>query len=222
MNKITWSVFALFSVGIFMFFVYVSNQSRIDVSKTDISVAQIGTKSNGNIADQVYGNKNAKVTIIEYADYQCPGCGEVAPIIKAAVDAYIDQVQLIFRNFPLTSIHANAKLAASSAEAAGLQGKFWEMHDAIYSGQQDWSTLTGDDRVDYFVNLAKSLKLDTNKFKTDVSSDVVSKKIAYDVAMVNKAKVTQTPTLFINGKLIEGETLNSVDNLKKAIKEALK
>ena len=193
MNKITWIIFTLFSVGIFGLMIYVSNQSKIDLSGVDITASQVGTKDSGTIADHVYGNKNSKVTLIEYADYQCPGCGDVYPIIKAAVDEYKDDVKLIFRNFPLTTIHANAKMAAASSEAAGIQGKFWEMHDQIYGGQSDWSTLTGDARTNYFVSLAKELGLDTAKFKTDLASDNVNQKISFDQAMANKAGVNQTP-----------------------------
>ena len=179
-------------------------------------------KTAGTIADHVYGNKNSKVTLIEYADYQCPGCGDVYPIIKAAVDEYKDDVKLIFRNFPLTTIHANAKMAAASSEAAGIQGKFWEMHDQIYGGQSDWSTLTGDARTNYFVSLAKELGLDTAKFKTDLASDNVNQKISFDQAMANKAGVNQTPTLYLDGKKLEDSVLNDVATLKAAIAKAIK
>ena len=222
MNKITWIIFTLFSVGIFGLMIYVANQSKIDLSGIDVTASQVGSKDSGNIADHVYGNANAKVVLIEYADYQCAGCADVYPIIKAAVDAYKDDVKLIFRSFPLTTIHANAKISAASTEAAGLQGKFWEMHDQIFGGQSDWSTLTGDDRTEYFVDLAKGLGLDTAKFKEDLGSDAVSQKIAFDQALANKAGVNQTPTLYLNGKILDGTTLNDVDSLKKALKEAIK
>lgn len=222
MNKFAWIIFSLITVSAFCFMIFIANQSNIDVSSTNINIAQVGIKSNGNIADHIYGNKNSKVILIEYADFQCPGCGEVYPIIKAAVDKYKDQVQFIFRNFPLTTIHANAKLAATSAEAAGLQGKFWEMHDKIYGAQDDWSSLTGDDRVNYFVSLAKDLGLDTTKFNNDLSSDKISQKIAYDIAMADKAKVDQTPTLFLNGKMLDSSSLSDVSTLEKVLQAAIK
>ena len=221
MNKITWSIFAVFAVGIFALLIFLSKQSEIDLSKINISQVQSASKQNGKIGDHIYGNKSSKVILIEYADYQCAGCATVSPIVKSAVEAYKDDIQFIFRNFPLTSIHPNAKLAAASSEAAGLQGKYWEMHNNIYSTQDSWASLTGDERVDFFVNLAKELKLDTTKIKSDLASSAVSEKIVYDQALANKAGVNQTPTLYLNGKMLENDTLNTVDSLKAAIKKVV-
>ncbi len=221
LNKITWSIFVAITVGILALFVYVSNESRIDLSKVDIGAIQMASEDNGNIGDSYLGDKNSKVMIVEYADYQCPGCAGFAPILKAAIADYKDDVLFIFRNYPL-SYHPNAKMAASSALAAGLQGKFWEMHYKIYENQQSWSELGIGARTDYFVNLAKSLKLDTSKFKQDVASEEVSQKIAFDQALAGKAAVEATPTLFIDGKIVDLETSNTVDGLKKLIKSAIK
>ena len=222
MNKISWSIFAILTVGIFALLIFISNQSEIDFSKINIDKVQAASSDNGNIADHTYGNKNSKVIVMEYADYQCPGCAGVSPIVQAAIETYKDKVLLVFRNFPLTSAHANAKLAAASAEAAGLQGKYWEMHYKIFEQQQEWSTLTGEDRINYFVDLAKELKLDTKKFKSDIASSEVSRKISFDQALGGKAKVNQTPTVFINGKMLKTETLNTVDSLEEAIAKEIK
>ncbi len=96
------------------------------------------TNDNGNIADHEFGGADAKVTIIEYGDYQCPACGTAAPVMREVSHQYKDKgVSMIFRNFPLTTIHPNALAAASAAEAAGLQNKFWEMHDKLYATQSE-------------------------------------------------------------------------------------
>lgn len=221
MNKITWSIFAAITVGILALFVYVSNESKINVSNVKLNTLQAASKDNGNIGDSYLGNKNSKVIIVEYADYQCPGCAGFAPILQAAIAEYKDDVLFIFRNYPL-SYHPNAKMAASSALAAGLQGKFWEMHYKIYENQQSWSELNISDREDYFINLAKSLKLDISKFKKDVKSEEVSQKIKFDQALAGKAAVKATPTLFIDGRIVDLESSNTVDDLKKLIKSAIK
>ena len=221
LNKITWSIFAAITFGILALFVYVSNESRIDVSNVKLNTLQTASKDNGNIGDNYFGDKESKVMVIEYADYQCPGCSGFAPIIKAAIAEYKDDVLFIFRNYPI-SYHPNAKMAASSALAAGLQGKFWEMHYKIYENQQSWSELNISDREDYFINLAKSLKLDIKKFKKDVKSEEVSQKIKFDQALAGKAAVKATPTLFIDGKIVDLESSNTVDDLKKLIKSAIK
>src|SRR5699024_4048070 len=90
---------------------------------------------NGHIADHVRGNPDAKVVLVEYGDYQCPGCAGIAPALNTIADRYSEDLAFVFRNFPLSSIHPNAKVAAATAEAAGLQGKFWEMHDKLYQEQ---------------------------------------------------------------------------------------
>ena len=222
MNKIGWIIFSALTIAVFALFIVFANQSKIDVSKIDTSTYQNASSDSGNIADHYNGVKNAKVVLIEYADYQCPGCAEVYPVVKSISETYKDKILVIFRNFPLTSSHPNAKLAAAATEAAGLQNKFWEMHDKIYTGQDDWSNLTGESRIDYFVNLAKEIGIDTDKFKNDVSSKAVSQKIAFDQALANKAKVDQTPTMFLNGKKLDAEKWYEIDKFKATIEEALK
>ena len=121
--------------------IYISTQNRLNVS--DINNDQLNTiigaeSRNGDIADHEIGSKSPKVTIIEYADYQCPGCSAAAPKAKALAEKYKDHVRLIFRNFPIASSHPNARAAAAVAEAAGLQGKFWEMNKLLYTNQDAW------------------------------------------------------------------------------------
>lgn len=134
----------------------------------------------------------------------------------------------MFRNYPLPAIHANAKAAASAAEAAGLQGKYWEMHDMLYENQSQWQDLSTDQRTSQFVEYAKMVGItDTEKFKTGMGSSDVSKKINFDLALGNKAKVTGTPAFFLNGELVPESVSSSVINgdgseMKKALDEALK
>jgi protein-disulfide isomerase len=115
---------------------------------------------------------------------------------------YTDKVLFVFRN-KLIPGHANARAAASFAEAAGLQGKYWEMHDKLYASQSSWESLSSADRTTYFLGIAKDLGLDTTKVNTDVASDAIAKKIDFDEALATKRDVTGTPSIYINGTIVD-------------------
>ena len=221
MSKIKWIIFSVISLGILALLVIFSNQSKIDVSNVDVNAIQVASDQSGNIADNVSGKIDSKVMLIEYADYQCPGCAGVYPTIKSVTEEYADRIAFVFRNFPLTTIHANAKAAAATSEAAGLQGKFWEMHDKIYTTQSSWSNLSESDRVEFFANYAKDLSLDIDKFNKDIVSSSVSHKISFDLAVGKKAEVDSTPTFFLNGVKLDQSVWADAAKLKEAIDEEL-
>jgi protein-disulfide isomerase len=204
MSKVRWIIFGAIIVlvlGGLVIYSRVSNPA-IDVSKVDTNTILPATAQSGDIADHVFGNANSKVLFVEYGDFQCPSCGGAYAQVKAATEQYQDKVAFVFRNFPLTTIHANARAAAAAAEAAGLQGKYWEMHNMLYEGQADWENLTGDQRTSVFVSYASQLSLDQAKFKTDLAGSQVNKKISFDQALGNKVGVNATPTFYINGTKI--------------------
>ncbi len=201
MGRTSWIVFIGLCVVALGGLIFVSRGSQVNVDTVDQNKIQAASADNGNIADHEEGSGEPVVTIIEYGDYQCPGCGTAAPVIRQVVSDYADKgVKLIFRNFPLTTIHPNALAAASAAEAAGLQGKFWEMHDLLYKNQSAWENLSGTDRTNIFVGYAVSLGLDSDQFTNDLTSDAVSKKISYDTALAQKAGAQGTPTIIVNGQ----------------------
>lgn len=200
MTKKAWIIVAVLCVGILGGLIWLSRSNQIDVSNIDINSIQPASEMNGQIADHVAGNKNSKVVLIEYGDFQCPGCASSAPIMQKVVEKYGDKIAFVFRNFPLYNAHPNAFAAASAAEAAGLQDKYWQMHDYLYSGRDAWVNLDGQARTDYFVNAAKSLGLNTATFTADMTAASVKKKIDFDVALGKKAVVAATPSLFIDGK----------------------
>jgi protein-disulfide isomerase len=154
-------------------------------------------------ADWTMGNASATVSFVEYGDYECPACAEYSPIVKQLITDYGNRVLFAFRNFPLYTIHPDAGVSAQAAEAAGLQGKYWEMHDLLYSKQNDWVT-TDPSAVaaKYFNGYAQSLGLDVAKFDADMSSAQVANKIAADVTSGNAASIDHTPTFFVNLKQI--------------------
>ena len=202
MSKVRWIIFGAIIVlvlGGLVIYSRVSNPA-IDVSNVDTNSIIPASDQNGQIADHVFGKADSKVVFIEYGDFQCPSCGGAYAQVKAATEAYQDRVAFIFRNFPLTTIHPNARAAAAAAEAAGLQGKYWEMHNMLYEGQADWENLTGDQRTSLFVSYAGELSLDEAKFKTDLASSPVNKKISFDQALGQKIGVNATPTFYLDGQ----------------------
>lgn len=200
MTKKTWIIFGIICVAIIGGLVYLSRSNKIDVSDVNTSRPIAAESRNGNIADHVYGDGNSKVILVEYGDYQCPGCGSAYPIIKQVVEKYKGQIGFIFRNFPLTTIHPNALSAASTAEVSGQKGKFWEMHDALYESQNSWNQLSGADRTSFFAQLATNIGLNGNDVTSQLDSPSVQKKISFDQALGAKVGVSATPTFFIGDK----------------------
>ncbi|OGM29902.1 hypothetical protein A2630_03985 [Candidatus Woesebacteria bacterium RIFCSPHIGHO2_01_FULL_44_10] len=150
--------------------------------------------------DWVKGEDLAQVTLIEYSDFQCPACAAYYPLINQIKDDFGDNLKLVYRHFPLTSIHKNALVSAQAAEAAGLQGKLWEMHNALFEHQADWSEL--DDPTSKFIEYATNLELDIEKFANDLASDEVNQKVKDDLDSALDLKINATPTFFMNGKRI--------------------
>lgn len=180
-----------------------------------------GTQTSAIAADDhTKGNAAAKVSVIEYGDFQCPACGAYEPIVQRLESEYGDRVIFVFRNFPLSHAHQNAQASAEAAEAAGLQGKYWEMHDLLYQKQAEWSKEPSVSVVaNYFDKYAQSLGLDVKKFDADMRSDAVKNKIQKDVASAGAAEVDHTPTFFIN--LTQIQNPNGYDAFKSVIDAAL-
>jgi len=169
----------------------------------------------------VFGTTSQKATLIEYGDFECPGCGSLYPILKPLKEHYKAQLTFIFRNFPLTTIHANALAAATAAEAAGLQGKFFEMHNKLYETQDSWKVADSGSRVTIFKNYAQALGLNVDKFTKDFSSKAVIEKIRRDQALGGKANVNSTPTLFLNGETISNTTWNDSVKFETKLREVI-
>jgi protein-disulfide isomerase len=160
----------------------------------------------------VKGPEDARVTIVEFSDFQCPPCGESHELMENVLKAYPKDVKLVYKNFPLTSIHNNAMAAAKAATAAGKQGKFWEMHDVLFENQ---SALDTDKLTEY----AGKVGLNVPRWVSDFSSQEVSQMVSREMQDGRTADVDATPTFFINGKRM---TQRSFDDFKRAIDEALK
>ncbi len=151
--------------------------------------------------DWVEGNASATVTLVEYGDFQCPACGAYYPLVKQLSEEFKDQLRIVFRHFPLTQIHPNAMASARAAEAAGSQGKFWEMHDALFENQKAWSTETNP--ASTFESYATKIGLNVDQFKKDRGSKEVDAKIDRDRSSGNTLGVQGTPTFFLNGQKLK-------------------
>lgn len=223
MSKKAWIIFAAVAVGLLAVLVIVSGGNKANVDTINTSSIIPATEDSGNIADHVFGKADSKVVLIEYGDFQCPTCGTVHPIVKSLTEKYQGQMAFVFRNFPLSQIHPNARASAAAAEAAGLQGKYWEMHNKLFERQSAWSNLSASDRGTYFTTAAKELGLNIDKFNTDIADTKTTiKKIGFDLALGKKDKVTGTPTVFLNGKVVELKTLNDTNKLDALLKEEMK
>ena len=175
-----------------------------------------GGMASANDAIHVRGNPKAAVTLEEFGDFECPPCSQLAVTIKAVEHDLGDRVRVVFRHFPLIN-HAHAREAAYAAEAAGLQGRFWEMHDLLYKEQAGWSKANDGQRL--FVAYAGILGLNAERFAQDMKSEQVKNRVDADVKRGSTLGVTNTPTVFINNTALPFTSLHPVA-LRAAIENA--
>jgi len=159
--------------------------------------------------DHIEGSESASITIVEYGDYQCPHCAYAYPVIKEIQQTFGNQIRFVFRHFPLQESHELAFPAALAAEAATLQGKFWEMHDAIYENQYRLSE-------DLFEELAETIGLDVEQFQKDISADNLKEKVEDDFESGVRSGVNGTPSFYVNGTKFDG----GPDELFEMLKES--
>lgn len=167
---------------------------------------------------QRIGSDSAKVRLVEFSDFQCPACLVVEPYVKKLIAAYPDQIQFIYRYLPIPG-HAYARQTAYLAEAAGEQGKFWEMHDKLFDTQSQWSALSENDATVFFMDLVKQLGLDETKIKQSMEEDAIKSKIDSDIAEADSLGVRSTPTFFVNGRKLK---MRSFDDLNTAVVQEFK
>jgi protein-disulfide isomerase len=175
---------------------------RVHTASLTIPVSEI---------EHVQGTASARVTLVEYGDYECPHCGRAYLIVKAVQRHLGDRLRFVFRNFPLNDLHPHAEFAAESAEAAGAQGKFWEMHDALYEHQ----VRLGEP---FFLETARNLGLDVERFLTDLRKRTFQKRVRDDFMGGVHSGVNGTPSFFINGYRYDDAW--DAETLTRALKEA--
>lgn len=219
MDRNRWIIFGIICVLIFSFLIFNKKSDQVSVDKVD--PAKVITDSKP-LPDHTFGSTANKVVLIEYGDFQCPGCGSLFPTLKPLKEHYKDQLTFVFRDFPLTSIHPNALAAATAAEAAGLQGKWWEYHDKLYQNQTNWSELDATERSEIFETYARDLGVNIEQFKKDVKNPKIVEKIKRDQALGKKIGASATPTLVLNGKTLAQGEWSSAQTLEDTLRNAIK
>lgn len=157
------------------------------------------------------------VLLVEYGDFQCPACGQFFPIVQQLKQEYEGKMTFQFRHFPLTEIHQNALISSRAAEAAAIQGKFFEMHDLLFQSQNAWSGSTNPTPI--FESYAEQLDLDMEKFRTDMRSEAVNNAVQADRNHARSEGFQSTPTFVLDGQKIENP--RSLEDFKKLIDEAI-
>lgn len=149
----------------------------------------------------IIGSADAPITIVEFSDFQCPACKSIQPLVKQVLSQYEGKVRLVFRHFPLSSIHPHAETAARVSEVAAEEGKFEAMHDKLFETQEIWSVAPNADAArDYFVTLATELGIDNQSFLEKIESDRIKERVTIDSAAAAQLNIQSTPTLYVNGR----------------------
>jgi len=162
------------------------------------------------------GGENAAAVLVEYSDFQCPACAGWHPYLKQFESDYGDNIKVVYKHFPLPQ-HENADITARASEAAGVQGKFWEMHDILFENQSEWESLA--DPNDTLVGYATDIGLNVEQFTTDIDSSAVNAIVQKDLTEGRTFGVSYTPYLVLNGEVFDNA--QGPDGLKAAIEAVL-
>ena len=222
-------ILAVLGVAVGSVIVMTRSKSASPVNENGSQAAPVGQKPSptqapvktgvpGADPPHTLGPANAPVRLEEFGDFECPPCGLFHPILKQMHEEFGDKLHITFREFPLAN-HQHAVPAASAAEAAGLQGKFWEMHGMIFEHQNEWKVAF--DARPIFEGYAKTIGLDVERFKRDVDSDRVEQRIFLDGKRARSMGVNSTPTVFLNGREVPFQSLTA-DTLRVLIEKELR
>lgn len=218
-KNITIGVIVLVSLGFGFFLFKISPKQQAKPTPDTFDYSKVKDQKDPlpvTSGDHIQGSLNAKNIFLVYEDFQCPACASINEDLKKVVAEFPD-TKLVFRHFPLTQIHKNAVVAAYAAEAAGAQGKFWEMKDKLYENQSFWSDMNFPQ--DKFVDYAKEIGVvDLEKFKADIENKTYKSKIESDLVEATSLKLDGTPTLIFNGHKLKNMGING---LKKQAEEFL-
>lgn len=192
--------------------VSVSGANQQPTASGDLDPALIENADSRALTDPA----DAQVTVVEFLDFQCPGCGDLEPTMQELRADLGDEVRFVVRNFPLIDIHPNAVDAAIAAEAAADQDAYEGMHDALFANQDDWSGL--DDPTDYFRDLADELGLDLDAYDAAVADPATEERVMADRADALELGLQGTPSIIVDGQLVQ---LQQLSDVRTAIESAL-
>ena len=205
---IKWLIISISSFLFLAFFVFIIAQAKQakNSQKLEIPVTS---------EDHIRGDKNAKLTLVEFSDFQCPACAAIEPLTEKLLKDYPKDVRLVYKYFPLAG-HPNSLPAAKSAEAAARQGKFWEMHDILFKKQDEWSGLENPQEL--YKVYSRSIKLNDEQFAKDTDSKDVQDRIDRDYNLGITVNIQATPTFFLNGEEL---TIANYSDFKKSAAETI-
>ena len=225
MKKLPIIAFGALIIGFLTLCIYSYNQNQqYDqwIASLDRSKYIEKEERTGNLGDNYEGNKDAKVLIVEYADYQCPGCATTFPYLSEIVEEYKGKVGLIFRSYIL-SYHKNGTAAAHAANAAALQGYWQPFATILFKNQAEWEDLEAGKRdakfKSYFEEASKN-QGNADRFLSDMNSEAVKKKVKSDMAVAKLVNITETPTIIINGEKLPTISVNE-STFKKTVHEMI-
>ncbi len=194
---------------------------EVDYSTYPVNQIVKADKFTGGLEENIEGNPDAPVLIFEYADYQCEGCAAWNPYMNKLLEEYKGKIALVFRTY-IMSYHQNGLASASAANAAGIQGYWREYSNLLYTNQDDWYSASARRRQELFEKYFEEVtdgKGDMQKFRTDMQSDAVAQKIAFDRGMAEKVNLDWTPTIYVGDTLVQREQMNNsfMDTMRELI-----
>lgn len=208
-------------IGLVVWSLMDKKANEVDYTVYDFNSIISGNEDNGNIADHVKGDADAPVVLFEYADFQCPGCASTNPRVNKLIEEYDGDLAVVYRNY-LLSYHQNGTAAASAAEAAGLQGYWEEYANMLFTNQANWEDIEADEREDVFSSLFETVsdgKGDLEKFKADMKSKEVAKKISFDMGIGKKIDLPGTPAFYLDGEWIDLSDAKTEDDFYNTIRK---
>jgi protein-disulfide isomerase len=208
---IFWASFIIILILIVWGLIVASNKTS---NRSGLSLGQPAKVTD---LDHVTGPKDAPVTLVEYSDFQCPACESYFYVVERLMASSTVPIRFVYRHFPLSQ-HANAVPASLASEAAGVQGKFWEMYRLLFDNHTDWTELKDPNPV--FIGYATKIGLNIEAFKSDMASSTLKQKITDSVKEGTSIGISGTPTFFVNGKVIDNP--KSYEEFKTIIEQASK
>lgn len=196
--------------------IYRAKHARIATLAARTAADNAGGKP-GAVPAHAHGPDDAVVTLEEYGDFQCPPCATLAELLRTLERDFKGRLRVVFRQYPL-EMHKHARLAALGAEAAALQGRFWEMHELLYKKREEWAN--APDFRPFLDTYAKTIGLNMERFAKDLESTTTQTRLKLDRERATSLGVNATPTVFINGRVV-GAAARTPEALRAAIQEAI-
>ncbi|MAZ56704.1 disulfide bond formation protein DsbA [bacterium] len=191
----------------------------VAIASSIVIANKAGKKANEDVVledSHIKGDTDADIVLVEYSDFQCPACAVAYFEVKDLMEEHGAQVSFEYRHFPLVSIHPNAVPGAIAAEAAGVQGKFWEMHDKLFENQTAWSK--GSSPQAFFIQYAEDIGLDVDMFRRHLESSIIREKVEAQFNEARELGLTGTPSFFLNGEQMQ---FSSYEDWKNQIESLL-